>query len=227
MRPQPRELREPDGVVLGLSHLHRGRSLHGYAPGFQQQNLVGDDDWDQPVLDRIQPHLPVRPSRSRRGFFGDARRSRTFLASPHERSDAVGAQLYRVGAPFAAGALAIPIEPIPGLDTLYDIGVPIALLWYWFTFFKGAAWTGPTMRSGLAALRIGSRAACIKVFPNGGAARISETASRRSRLWDRLGGAPPDPLSPSTQGLLTAARVRILMMGKNSDFARLSQHAAR
>ena len=48
---------------------------------------------------------------------------------------------YRVGATFAAGALAIPIEPIPGLDTLYDIGVPIALLWYWFTFFKGAART--------------------------------------------------------------------------------------
>jgi hypothetical protein len=45
---------------------------------------------------------------------------------------------WRVGATFAAGALAIPIEPIPGLDTLYDIGVPIALLWYWFTFFKGA-----------------------------------------------------------------------------------------
>jgi hypothetical protein len=45
---------------------------------------------------------------------------------------------WRVGATFAAGALAIPIEPIPALDTLYDIGVPIALLWYWFTFFKGA-----------------------------------------------------------------------------------------
>ena len=45
---------------------------------------------------------------------------------------------WRVGATFAAGALAIPIEPVPGLDTVYDIGVPIALLWYWFTFFKGA-----------------------------------------------------------------------------------------
>jgi hypothetical protein len=48
---------------------------------------------------------------------------------------------WRVGATFAAGALAIPIEPIPGLDTLYDIGVPIALLWYWITFFRGAART--------------------------------------------------------------------------------------
>jgi hypothetical protein len=43
---------------------------------------------------------------------------------------------YRVGATVAAGALAIPIEPIPGLDTVYDIGVPIALIWYWFTFFR-------------------------------------------------------------------------------------------
>jgi hypothetical protein len=45
---------------------------------------------------------------------------------------------YRVGATAAAGVIAIPIEPIPGLDTLYDVGVPIALLWYWFTFFREA-----------------------------------------------------------------------------------------
>jgi hypothetical protein len=30
---------------------------------------------------------------------------------------------YRIGATAAAGLLAIPIEPIPGLDVLYDIGV--------------------------------------------------------------------------------------------------------
>jgi hypothetical protein len=45
---------------------------------------------------------------------------------------------YRLGATLAAGALAIPIEPVPGLDVLYDIGVPILLIWYWFTFFKDA-----------------------------------------------------------------------------------------
>ena len=45
---------------------------------------------------------------------------------------------YRIGATAAAGALAVPIEPIPGLDGLYDIGVPILLIWYWFTFFKDA-----------------------------------------------------------------------------------------
>jgi len=43
---------------------------------------------------------------------------------------------YRVGATVAAGALAIPIEPIPGLDAVYDIGAPIALIWYWFTFLE-------------------------------------------------------------------------------------------
>ncbi|MGA3303145.1 MAG: hypothetical protein ABSC72_07625 [Methylovirgula sp.] len=42
---------------------------------------------------------------------------------------------YRIGATAAAGALAIPIEPIPGLDVLYDIGVPIALIIYWISFF--------------------------------------------------------------------------------------------
>jgi hypothetical protein len=45
---------------------------------------------------------------------------------------------YRLGATVAAGAVAIPIEPIPGVDALYDIGVPIALIWYWYTFFRDA-----------------------------------------------------------------------------------------
>jgi hypothetical protein len=45
---------------------------------------------------------------------------------------------YRLGATLAAGAVAIPLEPIPGIDIVYDVGVPIVLIWYWFTFFKGA-----------------------------------------------------------------------------------------
>jgi hypothetical protein len=45
---------------------------------------------------------------------------------------------YRVGATVAAGAVAIPIEPIPGIDALYNVGVPIALIWYWYTFFRDA-----------------------------------------------------------------------------------------
>ena len=45
---------------------------------------------------------------------------------------------YRIGATAAAGALAVPIEPIPWLDALYDIGAPVLLIWYWFTFFRDA-----------------------------------------------------------------------------------------
>jgi hypothetical protein len=45
---------------------------------------------------------------------------------------------YRVGATAAAGMLAIPATPIPGLDTAIDIGAPLALIWYWWTFFRDA-----------------------------------------------------------------------------------------
>jgi hypothetical protein len=45
---------------------------------------------------------------------------------------------YRLGATLAAGAVAIPLEPIPGIDLIYDIGVPIVLIWYWYTFFRDA-----------------------------------------------------------------------------------------
>jgi hypothetical protein len=45
---------------------------------------------------------------------------------------------YRLGATIAAGAVAIPLEPIPGIDMLYDFGMPVALIWYWYTFFRDA-----------------------------------------------------------------------------------------
>jgi len=48
---------------------------------------------------------------------------------------------YRLAATLAAGAIAIPLEPIPGIDVLYDVGVPIVLIWYWFTFFRDARHT--------------------------------------------------------------------------------------
>jgi hypothetical protein len=51
---------------------------------------------------------------------------------------------YRIGATAVAGLVAIPIEPIPVIDALFDIGVPIALIWYWFTFLRDA---GGMMRS--------------------------------------------------------------------------------
>ena len=50
---------------------------------------------------------------------------------------------YRLGATAAAGLIAIPIEPIPGLDALYDLGVPVLLIWYWYTFFHKASRTIP------------------------------------------------------------------------------------
>ena len=53
---------------------------------------------------------------------------------------------YRIGATLLAGAVAVPVEPIPGLDVLYDLAVPVALIWYWFTFFR-AALRSPTMAS--------------------------------------------------------------------------------
>jgi hypothetical protein len=57
---------------------------------------------------------------------------------------------YRMGATIAAGVLAIPIEPIPGLDVLYDIGAPLLLLIYWVSFFKNARRTmlHPSARRG-------------------------------------------------------------------------------
>jgi hypothetical protein len=70
---------------------------------------------------------------------------------------------YRLGATLAAGAAAIPIEPIPGLDALYDIAVPVALIWYWFTFFRDA------LRS------------------SGGGAAAPRTSSSQTRIGDADG----------------------------------------
>ena len=62
---------------------------------------------------------------------------------------------YRIGATAAAGLLAIPIEPIPGLYVLYDIGVPVALIIYWISFFKNASriTTDPSLRQSQQQLR--------------------------------------------------------------------------
>jgi hypothetical protein len=45
---------------------------------------------------------------------------------------------YRLGATAAMSMMAIPIEPIPGLDALYDIGAPMFLIYYWFTLLREA-----------------------------------------------------------------------------------------
>jgi len=44
---------------------------------------------------------------------------------------------YRIGATAAAGLIAAPATPIPGLDAIVDVGAPLLLLWYWWTFFRG------------------------------------------------------------------------------------------
>ena len=52
----------------------------------------------------------------------------------------------RVAATALAGAVAIPIEPIPAIDAVYDFAVPILLIVYWFTLFRDAHRVTP-MRS--------------------------------------------------------------------------------
>jgi hypothetical protein len=53
---------------------------------------------------------------------------------------------YRVGATAAAGMLVIPATPIPGLDAVVDIGAPLALIWFWWTFFRDARRGPPSKR---------------------------------------------------------------------------------
>jgi hypothetical protein len=43
---------------------------------------------------------------------------------------------HRVAATVAVGAVALPMEFVPGLDALYDIAAPIGLVWFWYTFFR-------------------------------------------------------------------------------------------
>ena len=56
----------------------------------------------------------------------------SFLPPENPLKRVLSALSYRVGATAAVGALAIPLEPIPGLDVMYDVGAPILLLWYWY-----------------------------------------------------------------------------------------------
>ena len=60
------------------------------------------------------------------------------LPDAHPLKRLLTALSLRLGATLAAGALAVPLAPIPGLDALYDVGAPLALIWYWWTFFRDA-----------------------------------------------------------------------------------------
>lgn len=50
---------------------------------------------------------------------------------------------FRLAATLGAGIVAIPVEPIPGIDVAYDVAVPVLLLVYWITFF------GELMKAGV------------------------------------------------------------------------------
>jgi hypothetical protein len=50
--------------------------------------------------------------------------------------DVMSAVTKRIGATAAVAAVGIPIEPIPGLDGLYDIGALLFLAVYWFGVLK-------------------------------------------------------------------------------------------
>jgi hypothetical protein len=45
---------------------------------------------------------------------------------------------FRVAATLGAGVIAIPLEPIPGIDVAYDIVAPVLLVIYWLSFFVTA-----------------------------------------------------------------------------------------
>lgn len=58
------------------------------------------------------------------------------LPSGHPLKQLLWHLCFRVGATLGAGLLAIPVEPIPGVDIAYDVGAPLVLAIYWFTFFR-------------------------------------------------------------------------------------------
>jgi hypothetical protein len=68
------------------------------------------------------------------------------LPHGHPLKHVLAMATHRLGATAAAGIFAIPIEPIPGLDVAYDIGIPMLLIWYWYTFFRDAARAQTTLR---------------------------------------------------------------------------------
>ncbi len=45
---------------------------------------------------------------------------------------------FRLGATVVAALFAIPIEAVPALDVVYDVGAPVLLLLYWISFFRKA-----------------------------------------------------------------------------------------
>lgn len=53
---------------------------------------------------------------------------------------------YRIAATLGAGIIAVPLEPIPGVDVAYDIGATVLLVLYWLSFVASAT-RAPKVRS--------------------------------------------------------------------------------
>src|ERR1700727_1644286 len=88
------------------------------------------------VLIRTDParlaHLHRRDERGARGASGD------HLAHAERQSaqaDPGGAQLSR-RRHSGGGNAGHSSDPDPGLDAIVDFGAPLALIWYWWTFFR-------------------------------------------------------------------------------------------
>jgi hypothetical protein len=122
---------------------------------------------------------------------------------------------YRLGATLAAGAIAIPLEPIPGIDLAYDIGLPIALIWYWFSFLTrclAGLLSGLDIREmaedfQLAGFSLGRSYTCL--LPLRSAGRFLERCNDRrlkAPVVGRLGPADFDKLGRRLRPLLQHPR---------------------
>lgn len=46
---------------------------------------------------------------------------------------------YRLAATLGAGIIAVPLEPVPGVDVAFDVGASALLILYWLSFFVNIA----------------------------------------------------------------------------------------
>lgn len=60
------------------------------------------------------------------------------LPSEHPLKQILISLCLRLGATLGAGLVAVPVQPVPGLDAVYDIGAPVALAWFWYIFVRNA-----------------------------------------------------------------------------------------